>query len=389
MSRFALRTWLALGVAALLATPAVQGQGAISLQGFGYPPGQLTTRAASTGGSLGEFDQAGPHNPAALLNWGVAGAYLQYSPERRSTTVNGVATNTEVARFPVISVGLPFGQKYAFGISASTLLERNYNATTTVRQLIRSDSVTTTAVVSARGAMNDIRFAGAKQVRNWLRLGAALHVITGENRVNTVRAITADTGARIDPVDYDAIREASAATFVGTGVSLGVEISPFRKLSFAGSARYGFGLRADLSDSTSRKGNLPNRVGGALRWEVGGTNLAARYNWEGWTSMRGLGAEAGGVFDTREYGIGAEVPGPKIRGTQLLLRIGARRRDLPFGVSGLQPKEDGFGGGLGLPVAFGRAQLDLGLERASRSVPGLANVSERGLIMSFGFRLRT
>lgn len=389
MSRCTRPIWCALSVAALLMTPVVQGQGAISLQGFGYPPGQLTTRAASTGGSLSEFDQAGPHNPAALLNWGVAGAYLQYSPERRSTSVGGVATNTAVARFPVISVGLPFGQKYAFGISASTLLERNYNATTTARQLIRSDSVTTTAVAIARGAMNDVRFAGAKQVRNWLRVGAALHVITGENRVNTVRGITADTGVRTDAVTYDLIRESSSATFSGTGVSLGVEISPYRKLSLAGSARYGFGLRANLNDSTSRKGNLPNRVGGAVRWEVGGTNFAARYNWEGWTAMRGLGAEAGGVFDTRDYGIGAEVPGPKIRGGQVLLRIGARRRDLPFGVGGLQPKEDGFGGGVGLPVGFGRAQLDLGLERASRSVPGLANVSERGVIMSFGFRLRT
>jgi len=389
MSRFTLRGCIALGAAAVLGTTAVQGQGAISLQGFGYPPGQLTTRAASTGGTLGEFDQAAPLNPAALLNWGVAGAYLQYSPERRTTTLDGVATTNTVARFPVISVGLPLGQRYAFGISASTLLERNFSATTTTRQRIRTDSVTTTSVTDARGGMNDVRFAGAMQVRPWLRVGGALHVITGENRVNTVRVITADTGVRADSVTYGEIRDPSSATFGGTGLSFGVEISPTRKLSFAGSARYGFGLRVDLNDTTSRNADLPSRLGGAVRWEVGGANLAARYSWEGWTAMRGLGAEASGVFDTREYGIGAEVPGPKIRGGQLLLRIGARRRDLPFGVGGLQPKEDGFGGGLGLPVGFGRAQLDVGLESASRSVPGLANVSERGLIMSFGFRLRT
>jgi hypothetical protein len=58
-------------------------------------------------------------------------------------------------------------------------------------------------------------------------------------------------------------------------------------------------------------------------------------------------------------------------------------------VNGSQPSETLIGGGLGFPLAFGRAQLDLGLERASRKVPGLSNLSERGLIMSFGFRIRT
>jgi hypothetical protein len=134
---------------------------------------------------------------------------------------------------------------------------------------------------------------------------------------------------------------------------------------------------------------MPSRAGLAVRWEVGGTNLAARYNWEGWSAMQGLGATASGVFDTQEYGIGAEVPGPKIRGGQLLVRLGARRRDLPFGVNGVQPTENSVGGGIGLPLGFGRAQVDLGIERASRALPGVSNLSEQGLIMSFGFRLRT
>ncbi len=389
MSRSTVHRALASGVAVAITAATLGAQGTISMQGFGYPPGQLTTRAASVGGSLGEFDQAGPLNPAALLNWGVAGAYLQYSPERRSTTVDGVSSSSTVARFPVFSVGLPLGQRYAFGISSSTLLERNYSSTTTTRQQIRSDSVTTTTVTTARGAMNDVQFAGAMQVKSWLRVGASLHVITGENRVNTVRAITADTGVRVDSVQYSPIPEPSSATFAGSGLSLGVEISPTRKLSFAGSARYGFGLRADLNDTTSRSADVPNRAGAAVRWEVAGTNLAARYNWEGWSAMKGLGSDAGGTFDTKEYGLGAEVPGPKIRGGQVILRVGARRRDLPFGVNGVQPTENSFGGGVGLPIGFGRAQVDLGVERATRKLPGIANVSERGLIMSFGFRLRT
>ena len=104
--------------------------------------------------------------------------------------------------------------------------------------------------------------------------------------------------------------------------------------------------------------------------------------------MKGLGGTSR-VFDTREIGIGAEVPGPKIPGGQMLVRFGVRSRDLPYSVAGVQPKENLLGGGLGFPIGFGRAQVDLGVERATRKVPGIDNLKESGLIVSFGFRLRT
>lgn len=387
MSNSALRAMALIGL--LMGGGPLRAQGAVSLQGFGYPPGQLTARAASTGGALSEFDHAGPTNPASLLNWGVAGAYVQYSPERRSTRVGDNKVATTVARFPVISIGLPAGPRYAFGLTSSTLLERNFSTTTSVRQLVRSDSVTTTSAVTARGGINEVRFGGAMQVKRWLRVGTGIHIVTGENRVGIVRSIVPDTGTRRDTVAFSPISEQSTATFSGTGLSLGVEVSPRTNLSFAGSARLGFRMNAELNDSTRRRGDVPNRAGVAVRWEVGGTNLAARYDWQGWSSMAGLGATTGGVFDTREYGIGAELPGPKIRGGQILFRLGARNRDLPFGIGGQQPTESILGGGLGFPLAFGRAQLDVGLDRAQRKVSSLPNVKETGMILSFGFRLRT
>ena len=378
----------AITIAAVLGAHQLCAQGAIGLQGYGYPPGQLTVRAATSGGGLGEFDQAAPLNPAALMNWGVAGAYIQYSPERRSTTVAGTSSSSTVARFPVFSIGLPVGEKYAFGISSSTLLERNYTTTITARQLIRSDSVTTTSNTDVRGGVNIIQFGGAMQVTRWLRFGAALGVVTGENRVKTARSIVPDTGVRVDTVSYAPITESSTATFGGTALSFGVDVAPTKKLSVAASGRLGFRMRADLNDSTRRTADVPNRFGTAVRWEVGGSNIAARFNWDGWSSMKGLGGSSP-VFDTKEYGIGAEVPGPKIPGGQMLIRLGVRSRELPYGVSGLQPKENLIGGGFGFPLGFGRAQLDLGLERAARTVPGLAGVKESGMIASFGFRLRT
>ena len=373
----------------VLVSSTLRAQGAIGLQGYGYPPGQLTVRAATSGGGLAEFDQAAPLNPAALMNWGVAGAYIQYAPERRTTTIDGTAVTTTVSRFPVFAIGLPAGQKYSFGISSSTLLERNYSTQLSARQLIRRDSVTTSTATTARGALNDVRFGAAMQVTSWLRAGTALHVLTGENRVRNVRSIAPDTGARFDTVTYASITENSTATFAGTALSVGVDIAPTKNFSVAGSARLGFGLRAELNDSTSRRADAPSRAGIAARWEVARSNLTARYNWEGWSSMKELGAESNGVFDTQEYGVGAELPGPKIRGGQMLVRIGARRRDLPYGVAGVQPTEDLLGGGFGFPLGFGRAQVDVGVERATRKVSSLPDVKERGFIYSFGFRLRT
>ncbi len=387
MSRPSIRHLLC--AALVFTTSQVRAQGSIGLQGYGYPPGQLTTRASSSGGGLGEFDQAAPINPAALLNWGVAGAYIQYSPERRSTTVAGVSNSSTVARFPVFSVGLPLGPRYAFGLSSSTLLERNYETTLSARQVIRSDSVTTTSLTTAKGSMNAVQFAGAMQVTSWLRVGTGLQLITGQNTVKSVRSIVADTVARADTVAYGTITESSTATFKGTALSFGVELAPTKKISIAASARLGFRLNADLSDTTTRRADVPNRAGAAIRWEVAGSNISARYDWQGWSALKGIGGTAGGLFNTKEVGVGAEVPGPKLPGGQMLIRIGVRNRGLPYGVAGQQPKENIIGGGLGLPIGFGRAQFDLGIEHASRTIPNISTVKESGWIASFGFRIRT
>lgn len=367
----------------------VAAQGTVATQGFGYPPGQLTTRATSTGGALAEVDPTAALNPSALMYWGLAGAYIQYSPEFRSTSVNGKAVRSTVARFPVFALGLPVGQRYTFGMSSSTLLERNFSNTLTARQLIRSDSVTTTTAVSSRGSMNDLQFAGAAQVASWLRVGTAIHLITGENRFTTERSIVQDTGVRVDTITYTIPSVASTATFRGTALSFGLEVTPTKRMSASASARIGFGLHADLTDSTRTSADVPNRAGAGVQVLVAGTTLAARYEWQGWSAMRTLGGSTAGVFDTKEFGVGAEMPGPKVPGGQMLLRLGVRSRDLPYGVSGRQPSEKSISGGLGFPLAFGRTQLDLGLEHASRTVPGLASVKERGFIASFGFRLRT
>jgi hypothetical protein len=76
--------------ASMLVASSAFAQGTLSTQGFGYPPGQLSTRALGTGGGLTEFDFDTPVNPAAIGLSGEPRLYLQYEPEFRKLS-NGSA----------------------------------------------------------------------------------------------------------------------------------------------------------------------------------------------------------------------------------------------------------------------------------------------------------
>jgi hypothetical protein len=84
--------------------------------------------------------------------------------------------------------------------------------------------------------------------------------------------------------------------------------------------------------------------------------------------------------------VGLESAGPRIGGFPLLVRLGIRRRDLPFPVSGSTVKETQFGGGLGIPVAFDRVTFDIAALRSNRT--GVAGVDEHAYNLSFGLRVR-
>ena len=73
-----------LAVATLLLPASALAQGTISTLGFGYPAGQLSTRALGTGGALGEIDPLSVSNPASILNFGGSALYFQAEPEYRT-----------------------------------------------------------------------------------------------------------------------------------------------------------------------------------------------------------------------------------------------------------------------------------------------------------------
>jgi hypothetical protein len=103
------------------------------------------------------------------------------------------------------------------------------------------------------------------------------------------------------------------------------------------------------------------------------------------------------VSDVVEFGVGADVAGPRLGGSPILLRVGGRWRELPFGVRAVvlralpaasDIRETAYTGGIGLPLAAGRVVIDFGAQRATRSSDTRSDVSEQAWTLSFGLRVR-
>lgn len=366
-------------VAAVLAAPVLRAQGSPSVQGFGYPTGQLSSRVLATGGALAEFDARSPRNPAALATWGRSALYFQYEPEYRRVDAGDETGGARLTRFPLIAAAVPLGSRAWAGVSVSTFLDRTWASRLSRRELVRGDSVTITAIGRSDGAINDVRLGGAWALGPTLHAGVGLHAFTGENRVFF--------GDEFEGVDEDTLVN-SVIAYSGIAASLGAEWRPVRHVGLALSARHGGTLRSSRNDTTLSRGEVPDRLGFAVRFDgIRGTTVGLGIDWEGWSSMQSMRSPSSALraFDATTIALGAETMGPRWFGQEIPLRVGARRRTLPFGVGDTRVSEFALGGGLGIPLAGGRAQIDLAVLRARRTA---GELRERSWTVSAGFVVR-
>jgi hypothetical protein len=375
LSRFAVASALC------FAAPALYAQGALSLQGFGYPGGEISTRALGTGGSLADFDANSPINPAALLVGSRATVYLQYDPEFRWVTGTGLNTSTVTARFPLFLISGKMGQA-RFSLSYASFLDRTWTNTYQDTQVVGTLRVPSTVTAVSSGGISDIRAAMSWTFSSRLTVGAAIHVFPGENRIVFGRSFPSDS------TSFGAFAQTSAFNYSGSAVSFGLIATPIDHINLGVSGRYGFSMHVHQGDSTTvGDANVPNRISFSGAYDgITGTILSARYGTEKWSAMRGLGSAGLSVFDATEFSAGLETGGPRIGAIPIAVRLGYRARQLPFGVGAQQVSETEFTGGLGIPLSSGRAALDLSIAHALRS----ANVglSETGWIFSLGIAIK-
>ena len=372
-------------VAILVSASSVGAQGTLSTQGFGYPPGGLSTRALGTGGGLAEFDPQTTINPAAVGTSGDPLLFLQYQPEFRRLSAGGQTQNTKTSRFPLAIASVPFYGKGTLAVSVSTLLDRSWETTTTSEETIAGDKATVTETVRSLGAINDVRLAGAWVANNFIQLGIAGHVFTGQNRLFFSQTFP-------DSLRFVPVSQLSNIDYSGVAVSAGVIVRPSSVLSLAVSGRKGGEFNARTGDTILATAKVPNRYGAAISYAgISGATISAQLSRDLWSSLNGLGSNEARAVDAWDAGGGIEATGPKILERTLLIRLGARYRTLPFVAAGSEIRELSFAGGFGAQFSRNRAAFDVTLQHASRTPNGsgvVADIRERAYTLSFGLRVR-
>jgi hypothetical protein len=364
---------------ATASVPALWAQGAISTQGFGYPGGQLSTRALGTGGALADFDPNSPLNPAALVLGARGSVYMQYDPEFRSVTSAGGNISSTTSRFPVLGVTGRF-RNATFGLSFSNLLDRSWTNAYTDTQTVSGRLVESHITAQSTGGISDIRAALSYRITDRLHLGLGVHVFPGQNRTLLGRNFD-------DSLKIGGFTEASLYNFTGSAVSFGVLAVPLAHLSIGVSARLGGNMTMRNGDSTVvGSATVPSRwsVSGAYEG-FAGSALSVRYGSERWSSMKGLGSAGLGIHDTNELDAGVEFGGPKVASIASAVRLGYRSRDLPFSPGADPVAERSLVAGVGVPLAAGRGVIDLSLAHARRTI---GTLSETGWILSLGFAIK-
>ncbi len=259
-------------------------QGALSTEGLGFPPGQVSARAEGSGGSSADFDALSAINPAAIGGYGIPSIFLQYSPEFRRVTAGDASATTTTARFPVFGVIIPVGSSWTAGFGASTFLDRSFETRSQRRDAIGDvlDSVDVTERLRVLGAINDLRLGLAWSRSSKLRVGAAAHLFTGRNRVTLEQLYP-------DSVGLNSNSQESAVSYSGFAGSIGVTFKPSRVIGFALSARKGAELRASAGDTTLATADVPDRFTAGVTFDgIAGASFSARVSRELWSSLGGL-----------------------------------------------------------------------------------------------------
>ena len=378
------RTTRAMGALLFFAVaplPAASAQGTISMLGFGYPVGSGSTRVNGTAGAFAEFDALTPSNPASLGGVMRTVIGVQAEPELRTLTFGGVSERNTLQRVPLLMLVLPAGRGVAIGLSGTSFLDRSYSTITTGNVLIDGNTVTTNDVNDVRGAIGDLRAAAGWRVNTRLRVGVAGHLFTGEHIVARERTFA-------DSLQFGTVLDSSRVTFFGTALSLGGEVAIGKGLAAMASFRKGNGLDSRIRDTVRTAANVPDRFGAGLRYDgIAGSVFAVSMEQVGWSKMSGLGSDQFTSNDAMNYRAGAEVSGPRLRGSALLIRAGFARNDLPFGIVMQRVRETRLSAGIGLPIARDDASLDLSIQRANRTLVG-GTAKEAAWLLGIGIQVR-
>lgn len=353
-------------------------QGSLGGQGLGYPVGGLSGAASALAGASAELDPNSPLNPAALTRSNRLVIHLRFEPEMRETTIGSQRAYSNVLRYPGFTASGGFG-RFVGSVGISPMLDRTWRNQTQDTILVTGIPVPSLLQVSSEGAMNDARIGLGYVVSPKFQVGAAIHAVTGENRTYFARSFADTSGVQ-------SISQTNSFGYTGGAFSLGAVAEVLPDFVVSASAKFGGDLRMELEGDELSKGKVPSRYGvGFAYFGIRGITAHLRAEQVQWSELEDVSASASAVFDATEISAGIEALGPRVFGGNSAIRAGMRSRTLPFGVNGEKVDERGFAFGIGLPMARGRSQVDIGAQRLFRTAPG---AKENSWLLTLGFGIR-
>ncbi|MGH7466443.1 MAG: hypothetical protein ACRENP_00505 [Longimicrobiales bacterium] len=314
-------------------------------------------------------------NPADLGGIRRRGVSAMLQPFFGSDELDNRVDDVEGTRFPLIQLLYPIRSRLVLGLGYGGFLEQSWSVVADGEEIIGGDRVATRELVSADGALAQVRLSAAYEVSAALSVGAAFGLYTGNLQRSITRTFP-DSALQFAP--FARISDWEYGGLLG---ALGVRLDVSNALRVAGSVTFSGDLDAEPQTDaiTSRTYDMP------LRFALGaGAMIAPRlmatagFQYTGWSESEDF-ATAGTPSDVRigarpVWEAGGGVEWEQLRsGTRIFpLRVGYRFAQLPFALSGDEPAgEWAVSLGLGLRLAsddFGPLAVgDLAIERGHRS----------------------
>lgn len=387
------RAWgIVLGL--LILPGALAAQASIfGVRGPGFPGRPYSAAAIGTGGSIGMFDPQSQLSPASLgpLQTG-AGSFTLLGDFRSVETPAG-SSRVRDYRFPNIFITAPIRrQQYAFGIGATTYMNRDFTLAVRDSIVLRDSVRAYTDTTRSRGGLSDLQVAFAIRTIPRTTIGFAAHLITGTDRLVARRAF--------DDTSYAPVLQSAELSTTGFGLAVGATRDFGSRVSLSALIRKDFTARVNI-DSALYGGATTIGSDYGLPWTFAAAGLfrvtpllqvAAQGVYRTWSSanqgMLTLGAP--GAKNSLELSAGGELTSRVRRTTQFPLRVGVRYATLPFLIGEgpiYQPHEFALSVGTGARFAKQRGGIDISLERAWRSASG-TGISETAWLLYTGFSIR-
>ncbi len=322
-------------------------------------------------------------NPAAAARFAGSGLWATFLPESR--TVRGEFANGDITTedVPVIRMVLPWGGRWAAGISAGAYLNQDWGV-----QFIDSLTTSTGNVAyqetrTSDGGVTQFRLDFAGVMAENLALGASFLFYSGEARRRVERIFEVDAG-------WAPHEATTALDYKGWGLAFGAEYQPIPEMIVGAVASWGAGLTIE-NDTTKQSLD----IGLPLTLDVGGSwqltpdfLFALALGWEGWSTVADDIPNAA-ASDVWRAGLGIELTALGGQTSKLLVRGGLHTERLPFEIGESAVWERAASLGLGLSLREGRARLDGSVEFGNRGNADKNDIEESYTRYSFGLAVFT